>query len=149
MRTQTSSLAATSCPEKKKKTTYASISALIALYHPSNVVSSHLNSLLGLDVCVCFISVGIRQKISIITAQVFLDVKSVVFTLTFTNIRARQHLHPCQQGNWVGGFETDSPVRAGLYSKQLLGSRPWRTQCFLTDALRVKFRRNDKSTQRT
>lgn len=99
--------------------------------------------------CECLFHLCWRQKISIIRAQVFLDVKSLAFSVTFTNIRGRQHLHPCQQGNWVGGFETDSPVRAGLYRKQLLGSHPWRTQCFLTDALWVKSRRNNKSTRRT
>lgn len=60
-----------------------------------------------------------------------------------------EHPHPCLRGNWVCGFETDSPVRTGLYSKQLWACRPRRTQCSLSDALWVKFRRDDKSNQRS
>lgn len=58
-----------------------------------------------------------------------------------------EHPHPCLQGNWVGGFETDSPVRTCLYSKQLWGCRPGRTHCSLSDALRAEFRWDDKSNQ--
>lgn len=54
------------------------------------------------------IFVGIKPKISIITTQVFLDVKSFVFRLTFTNIRARQRMfiHACRAIGLVGLRQT-------------------------------------------
>lgn len=54
------------------------------------------------------VSVGTRQKSSITTSQIFLDVKSFVFSLTFTNIRARQSIltHACRAIGLVGLRQT-------------------------------------------